>query len=123
MKKNAIRTRMNPARPVRTQRSSWSGRREGDDRSRIERSAPVSVPASMSPRRPLAQRAAVALQGRDLGLRLVEDVAGKARVLQLRGDLLPVAERVVQPALDELGLGLREPRLAHVLVDEQERGR
>src|SRR3954470_7492067 len=121
-KKNAIRTRISPASAVSVQRTSGSTRRERGDRSRTERPPPWiwMLPASISVRS--ADRRAVALQGGDLGLRLAEDVRRERRVLEVRRDLLAVAERVVEPRLDELGLALADPGLAHVLVDQQERG-
>src|SRR4051795_8044362 len=121
-KKNAIRTRISPASAVSVQRTSGSTRRERGDRSRTNRPPPWiwMLPASISVRS--ADRRAVALQRGDLGLRLAEDVRRERRVLEVRRDLLAVAERVVEPGLDELGLALADARLAHVLVNEQERG-
>src|SRR3954451_877222 len=127
MKKNAMRTRISPATPVRTQRSSGSSARARGDRSAIERprrTAGLSAPVSIALRRlrgGAGERLPVALQALDLGLRLALDLVGQRRVLQLRGDLLAGAERVVEPALHELGLVLLYPGLAHVLPDEQER--
>src|SRR4051794_37841317 len=127
MKKNAMRTRISPAMPVRTQRSSGSRARARGDRSMIERpprtevlSATASI-ARVVLRGRAGERLPVALQALDLAQRRALDRVGQRRVLQLRGDLLAGAERVVEPALDELGLVLLHAGLAHVLPDEQER--
>src|SRR5689334_583084 len=110
MKKNAIRTRTRAASPVSVQRSSGSASRERGGRSTSERpprteelSAPASI-ARSALRGRAAERLPVALQALHLGLRLALDLVGQRRVLQLRGDLLARAERVVEPVLDELGL-------------------
>src|SRR4051794_13460054 len=126
MKKNAIRKRISPARPVRNQRRSGSAMRERDGRSMSERlsRAVVRVPASIALsrlRRAAADGCAVALQACRLGLGAGLDGVGQRRVLQLRGDLLAGAERVAEPVLDELGRGRVLPGLAGVLPDEQER--
>src|SRR5919112_4865159 len=129
MKKNAMRTRISPARPVRNQRSVGSAKRARDDRSVIERPprAGVRVPASIARFSPLRRAAAdgraVALQAVHLGLGLALDRVRQGRVLELRSDLLAVAERVAEPVLHELGLVLLDTGLAHVLPDEQERDR
>src|SRR5919206_2099824 len=107
-KKNAIRTRISAASPVSVQRSSGSASRDRDGRSRSERPSRTGVrlDASIVVRRAALggrDRLPVALQAVDLGLRLGLDRVRQRRVLQLRRDLLAVAEAVVQPVLDELG--------------------
>src|SRR3954453_3910806 len=125
-KKNAMRTRISAASPVSVQRSSGSSARARGGRSTSERPprTVVRLPASIA-RAASGGRAGeglpVALQALHLGLRRSVVRVGERRVLQLRGDLLTAAERVVEPALHERGLGLLHPRLAHVLPDEQER--
>src|SRR3954468_13028796 len=121
MKKNARRTKMPTASVVSPQRRILSGRRADEGRSSERPSAgEMRVPASIVLRRRARQRLAVALQRVDLGLGLGEDVRRQRRVLQLRRDLLPAADRVLQPRLDLLGLRLADPRLAEILVDQQE---
>src|SRR3954451_19661697 len=122
MKKKAISTRISAASAVSPHRSRRSGSRASGDRSRTERSPPAAVrlPASISA---LLERLAVAGQRLDLGLGRRVDGSGQSSVLELLGHALAVALRVVEPVLHSLGDGLALPRLAHVLVDEDERGR
>src|SRR3954452_585250 len=122
MKKKAISTRISAASAVSPHRSRRSGSRASGDRSRTERPPPAAVrlPASISA---LLERLAVAGQRLDLGLGRSVDGAGQRRVLQLLRHALSVALRVVQPVLHSLGDGAALPRLAHVLVDEEECGR
>src|SRR4051812_32891034 len=129
MKKNAIRTRISPARPDRTHFRTGSTARERGDRAVSARSPrivvarlPASISAFGSLRRAVDGRA-VALQAVDLGLRLGLDVVRERRVLELRCDLLAGAERVGEPVLHELGLGRVLPGLAAVLPHEEERDR
>src|SRR3954469_13547812 len=128
MKKNAMTTRIRAASPVSVQRSSGSSARARDGRSTSERPArtvvrlPASIASAASGGR-AGQRLPVALQALDLRLRLALDRVGQRRVLQLRRHLLARAQRVVEPALHELGLVLLHARLAHVLPDQQERHR
>src|SRR3954454_18207972 len=95
----------------------WSGSRESGDRPKSGRSpcagVLVSVPASKAL---LLQWRPVALEAIDLFLRLGADGLRQRRVLELRRDFLPGSSRVVDPVLDEPGLGLIEPGLACVLV-------
>src|SRR4051812_47571767 len=122
MKKKAISSRISTAGAVRPQRIKRSGNRASGDRSRTERSPPAAVrlPASISA---LLERLAVARQALDLGLGRRVNGGGQCSVLELLGHALAVALRVVEPVLDSLRDGLALPRLAHVLVDEDERGR
>src|SRR3954470_5916436 len=122
MKKYAISSRIRTARAVRPQRMTRSGSRASGDRSRTERPppTPVRLPASMSP---LGERLSVARQALDLGLGLRVDVRGERCVLELLRHALAVALGVIQPVLHPLGDLLGLPRLAHVLVDEDEGGR
>src|SRR4051794_29132964 len=121
MKKNAISARTPAARAVSVQRRRRSGSRAAaGDRSRPERSPWVSVPAAM-PRSGRLDRRAVALQAVHLGLGLLLDGRGERRVLQLLRRVLALAQRVVEPRLHASRFVLRHPRLAHVLIDEQER--
>src|SRR3954451_3016985 len=122
MKKYAISARTPAAIAVSVQRSSRSGSRAAGDRSNTERSPWVSVPAAML-RSGRLDRRAVALQGVDLGLRLLLDRGRERRVLQLLGRVLARGQRVVEPRLHARGLVLRDAGLAHVLIDEQERPR
>src|SRR3954471_9861658 len=113
-KKYAIRTRIAAASPVSTHRSRRSGSRDSGVRARTP---PVTVPVAISG---AADGLPVAAQAVDLGLRLLVQLVRQLGVLQLAGDVLPVALGVVQPRLQPLG-GLRVlARLADVLVDEQE---
>src|SRR3954447_2574847 len=120
MKKNPISARTPTASAVSVQRSSRSGSRAAGDRSNTERSPCVSVPAAMR-RSARFDRRAVARQAVHLGLRLLLDGRGERRVLELLRRVLTLAQRVVEPRLHAGRLVLRDPRLAHVLVDEQER--
>src|SRR3954463_9109853 len=122
-KKKARGGRIPAASPVSPHRRRRSGSRATGDRSKTERPpAAGAVPAAISPRL-AAQRLAVALQGLDLRLGRGVDRRRLGRVGQLRGHLLAGAGRVVQPALDPLGLALLDAGLAHVLVDDHERRR
>src|SRR3954454_4285969 len=121
MKKNAISARTPTATAVSVQRRNTSGSRAADGRSWKERSSWVAVPAAISSAR--RDRRAVPARAIDL---LVGDGVDRLRergVLQLLRHALAIAERVVQEALDELRLLLRQAGLAHVLVDEEERAR
>src|SRR4051812_20429053 len=101
MKKYPMMTRISAARPVSPQRMIRSGRRAAGGRSSIERPpGALRLPASNA----LLERASVALQGAHLGLSVRVEGVGQCRVLQLRRDLLTVAEGVVEPALDRGGL-------------------
>src|SRR3954451_22137103 len=107
MKKNEMRTRISPARPVSVQRSSGSRARARDGRSRIERPprTVVRLPASIARQAALGGRDRLpdALRPVDLGLRLALDRVRQAGVLQRRRDLLADPEREAEPVLDELG--------------------
>src|SRR4051812_41331305 len=122
MKKYAISSRTRTASAVRPQRINRSGSRASGGRSRTERPppTPVRLPASMGS---LGERLSVAGEPLHLGLGRGVDGRGKRRVLELLRHVLAVALGVVQPVLHPLRDLLRLPRLAHVLVDEEERGR
>src|SRR4051794_7796346 len=122
MKKYAISSRIRTARAVRPQRMTRSGSRASGGRSRTERPppTPVRLPASMGS---LGEGLSVAREPLHLGLGRGVDGRGKRRILELLGHALAGALGVVQPVLHALGHLLRLPGLAHVLVDEEERGR
>src|ERR687888_243334 len=105
-KKNAIRSRTPSEMLSSPICRTRAGMRDCGDRSKVERPPCGIVPASIRRRSGARDRGAVADQAVDLRLRRALDLIRERGVLQVLGDVLAVAERVVQPRLHELGLVL-----------------